>query len=515
MFLKKSLVLRTLVSALMALLFALVFYTFNTPLGPSIGSDNAIYLTMGTALSQGYAPYTDIFDHKGPLLFLIQWIPQVLAGGYSTSAVFIEQVLFLFACLLLIGRIAHRLHSPVFPVQLAYLALISYLVGGGNLSEEYANLFTLIGLNVILDVFGDGCVEEKKLFAPACALGALSMLCFLLRANNVLPLCAMVLALTVYMLLTRAFAPLARCAAEFALGLALVLVPVCLWLWAEGALEEAFYGSILHNLMYAETGSASRIAHLLYSSYGHMAIWIAALTCVGALCLCRRSPALAFSMVCGAAAAGLSAFLSHKFYQHYLILGVPLSVMGVSAMFAWIRRVFACEPPRLIRHFGARCKRLNALFHAKIWFAAVTGACTLICCTVLLDAGVSANNARLAEREEMDTLFADAQTLYALVPEEDRDSFMAYRVEPKWYVAAQALPCMRFYFLQEVLAAADPAVMDEIVEQFQTAPPVWLVIFYNREFGPPYDPRVAEIFETKYEFVASAGQYQLLRLKEK
>ena len=102
----------------------------------------------------------------------------------------------------------------------------------------------------------------------------------------------------------------------------------------------------------------------------------------------------------------------------------------------------------------------------------------------------------------------------AQVPEDERDRFMAYRVEPRWYVAAEALPCMRFYFLQEVLAQADPAVMDEIVQTFETDPPRWLVIYYNRAFNPPYDARVAAIFETNYEFVDAAGQYQLLRLKE-
>ena len=101
-----------------------------------------------------------------------------------------------------------------------------------------------------------------------------------------------------------------------------------------------------------------------------------------------------------------------------------------------------------------------------------------------------------------------------MVPQQERDSFMAYRVEPKWYVAAQALPCMRFYFLQEILADADPAVMDEIVAEFETDPPKWLVIYYNREFGPPYDERVDAIFKRNYEFVDARGTYQLLKLKE-
>ena len=69
-------------------------------------------------------------------------------------------------------------------------------------------------------------------------------------------------------------------------------------------------------------------------------------------------------------------------------------------------------------------------------------------------------------------------------------------------------------FLQETLADADPKVMDEIVAEFESDPPKWLVIYYNREFGPPYDARVAEIFETKYEFIDSRGTYQLKKLKE-
>ena len=56
--------------------------------------------------------------------------------------------------------------------------------------------------------------------------------------------------------------------------------------------------------------------------------------------------------------------------------------------------------------------------------------------------------------------------------------------------------------------------MLNIGDTFETDPPRWLVLFYNRTFSPPYDERVAQIFETEYERVDTAGQYQLLRLKE-
>ena len=89
--------------------FALVMCICNTPLGPSIGSDNAMYLTMGTALARGFAPYTQIFDHKGPLLFVLETLPQLFFGGYQTVTVFFMEWLFLFGCLTALRDLCVRL----------------------------------------------------------------------------------------------------------------------------------------------------------------------------------------------------------------------------------------------------------------------------------------------------------------------------------------------------------------------------------------------------------------------
>lgn len=479
-------------SLLLAAAFGLIFYAFNTPLGPSIGSDNAIYLTMGTALAQGYAPYTEIFDHKGPLVFALQTLPQLFTGGYSTLSVFIQQVIFLFACLRVIDAIAREmgLRCSALP-QIAYIALISSLAGGGNLTEEYTNLFTLAGLFLLVRHFGPNAnkTEDRALFKPAVLLGALAMLCFLTRANNALPLAGAVLGLSLYLISKKRFAALSYAALGCLAGCLIAALPVIFWLTLEGALSEAIYGAFIHNMMYAETAGASRVSMLLFSGYGHCAILMAALACLGALSLLLRKKniALPLSIVLGAAMGGLAAFVSHKYYDHYLILGAPVAVVGVCALFEGV--------------------------HAKQRKIALALALAMCCCWLGVK-GAETNRWRLSEREGLDQFTADAKALYALVPENERDTFMGYRVEPKWYAVTGALPCMRFYFLQEILAQADPAVMDEIVDTFKTNPPKWLTIYYNREFGPPYDARISDIFASNYEFIDAKGQYQLLRLKE-
>ena len=470
--------------------FALVMCICNTPLGPSIGSDNAMYLTMGTALARGFAPYTQIFDHKGPLLFVLETLPQLFFGGYQTVTVFLMEWLFLFGCLTALRDLCARLGvRAAWAVQLVYLALFAASVDGGNLSEEYANLFTLLGLCLALRAFG-GEAAQKRLFVPAAGVGLCATLCFLTRANNALPLLGAVAGLSVYLAAKRAFRELGACALGCLCGCAIALVPTALWLQSYGALGEAVYGAILHNLMYAEAQGGSRMAMLLGSSYGALALLMAGLAALGAVAAFWRTrrAAMPLAMLMGAFAALTAAFISHKFYRHYLTLGAPLAALGAAQMLALLS------------------EKRPASLRAAVAVVAV------VCCAALGAQGYATNALRLSELEGMRSFDEAARTLYAQVPEEDRDAFMAYRVEPKWYVSAKALPCMRFYFLQEILAQVDPAVMDEIVAEFESDPPRWLVIFHDRPFDPPYDARVREIFETKYAFVDAQGDYQLLRL---
>ena len=487
-----------LLSLVLAALFVLFFGECNTPLGPRIGSDNAMYLTMGTALANGAAPYSDIFDHKGPLLFLLQMIPQALGGGYATFPVYLMEVLFLFASLRVLAAMAKRLMiREGWLLQLIYLACLGPAMDGGNLTEEYAALFILAGLYIALRVFdgGDGLGGEKanRLVLPAALLGGFAMLAFMTRANNALGLCSLIAGLALALVFTGRFAQLGACAGGFLLGCAAAGLPVGLWLMRHGALSDALYGSILHNMMYAETAGASRVQTLLFTPYGHGALLLAALACLGAAAAYWRTKkiALPLGMVCSAALAGMSCFISHKFYSHYLMVLAPIAAFGAAQLLAAMPRVCCC---------GKKRRVITAL--------------TALCLLVLVVSGYGANTNRLYEIEIQGSFEQDAKDLFALVPEEDRDEFLAYRVEPKWYVYADALPCMRFYFLQEILADADPAVMDEIVAEFESAPPRWLVLYYNRPFSPPYDARVAAIFERDYEFVEAKGQYQLLRLRE-
>ena len=486
-------ILSAAISLGMAVLFALFFLRSNSPLGPAIGSDNAIYLTMGTALKNGYAPYTQVFDHKGPLLFFLEMLAQLFSGGYSTLGVFTMETLFLWGCLLCIGAAARRMNAVSLPAQMIFLVVIAPVIDGGNYCETYSNLFTLLGAVLLFRVFDqDELPKPAKSYAlPSALYGALLMTSFLIRANNMLPMAGMLLGAALVLIIQKRFAQLGVCAAGFLAGCAAAALPVALWLLAQGALKDAIYGAFVHNMMYAETEGGSRVAMLLHNRYGWRAMFMAALACGGGLAYAikNRRPVVALMMLFGAAAGGFAAFISHKFYSHYLMLGAPLAALGMAMLFSVVKDA---------------CKQVRG--------AAVIALCAA-CAVQLAYVGRIENQLRVQDHEVYTLLEAQTQELLAHVPQEERGDLLAYRTEPKWYVAAKAMPYLRFYFLQEILAQADPAVMDEIVETLESNPPKWLVIYYNRAFSPPYDARVAEIFASEYEFIDAKGQYQLLKYK--
>lgn len=102
----------------------------------------------------------------------------------------------LFACLMMMRAIAKELDVCPWAAQLVYMAMTCAFMDGGNLTEEYANLPAICAIYLSIRCFGRE-EPEDKLFLPAMGMGVCTMAAFMLRANNALPIAALVLVLAV------------------------------------------------------------------------------------------------------------------------------------------------------------------------------------------------------------------------------------------------------------------------------------------------------------------------------
>jgi hypothetical protein len=158
------------------LLTILVLIAFAPILFLPFGSDAAVYTYMGRLLLDGYIPYVDGWDHKGISLYFINAFGYLIGFKSIIGIRILELVLILIA----FSRI-HSILRTKFPKLIAFIACaigvftLKYFFQGGNLTEEYGAIFTLIAISLLLK-------KEIKTLDYAI-IGALFVINFTIRAN--------------------------------------------------------------------------------------------------------------------------------------------------------------------------------------------------------------------------------------------------------------------------------------------------------------------------------------------
>ena len=131
--------------ALLALLcatLALMIATSSSPLyAANFWTDTNIYFTIGRGMTRGLMPYRDLFDHKGPLLFMLYALGAAISDT-SFIGVFILEVLSLAAAVYAGWRTVSlfgegRLTLLSMPILAAVACCCTAFTQGGS-AEEFA-----------------------------------------------------------------------------------------------------------------------------------------------------------------------------------------------------------------------------------------------------------------------------------------------------------------------------------------------------------------------------------------
>ncbi len=157
---------------------------FASPLHPwirgELNVDSGVFQTVALMMEQGYMPYRDTFDHKGPYLYLLNWIGRKF-GGYC--GVWYIEIIRLAVAIFFMYKTARLVSSKVssFVATLVALAVLNRCFEGGNFSEEYAIPLIAIGTYI----FADYCINIKISKVRLIVSGACLGLVLMLRPNMI------------------------------------------------------------------------------------------------------------------------------------------------------------------------------------------------------------------------------------------------------------------------------------------------------------------------------------------
>lgn len=139
------------------------------------GIDSSVFKTVALYMQSGFMPYKDVFDHKGPLIYIINYIGNII--NYFNGVWYIE-LLFLTVTFTSIYKIAHIFTSSfnsILTVLLSSTPLFLFLEGG-NFTEEYAMTFISVSLFIFIDYFQNNVINKKRLIICGICFASVLML---------------------------------------------------------------------------------------------------------------------------------------------------------------------------------------------------------------------------------------------------------------------------------------------------------------------------------------------------
>lgn len=249
--------------AIVIIIFAIASFVFLTQSalhpwkGTNIHTDSAVFKTMSMMMRKGYIPYKDTFDHKGPLLYLINYLGDLISpyrGVWVLEYIFLIITLFFMRKIALLSKCSEI--QAVASVFFAAALLYSYF-DGGNMTEEYAMPFIAISLYYFLDYFLNDRITKLRLMFCGFCFGCVLML----RANMIATWLVFCVAVLMYSIIDKKWDRILEFTCWFTVGTIVAVVPFLAWLGMNHAIRDFWFSYIVFNKIYStsEGGMATLI----------------------------------------------------------------------------------------------------------------------------------------------------------------------------------------------------------------------------------------------------------------
>jgi hypothetical protein len=351
----------TMLLAAVAWIVVLTFIRWPAPLYTQFNSnstiDSAFFALTGQMVRDGGVPYVAFWDHKPPLIYLIDAIALSLGGG-ALWGLWLVVVSALLATLGLAWLAWRPVVGPAAAViGITWIASSAAVVAPFNLTEGY--VLPVHAAAMLLAARWS--TLRRHPFACGLAIGALAGLAFMLRPNLIgIPAAAM-MTMAAGLVATRLTHRLPSWLAGITVGVALVFAPLLAWLGRNGALQP-FWDQVIHyNAVYSAASSMARVRAAFEGTattavYGTLLLpaagWLLAVRrLVASPRSVARQPVLLFAALAAPMEIALASVPGRSYMHYFATLLLPfglLTAIAACELFAAMGRI---APPTIARRW--------------------------------------------------------------------------------------------------------------------------------------------------------------------
>lgn len=479
---KRTLLLLSTLS-IVTLLFLILFSYTTSPLYNCLISDSANYVAMGKFWKDGNIPYLDFFDHKGPLIFFIEMVGNIVIDG--KCGVLIIQWISLVITLFGIFKIS-TLFLPLkksFFITLLSLFILNTFYDGGNFTEEYCNIFITWSLYFIIRYLikweADNSIKHSVW--NSFFYGIAFMFCVLIRITNALPICCFVLIGIIALAKDKKYREIFKNALFFIGGGVALAVPFIVYFILHNTFSDMIYATFIHNFIYASSTSNDGLELVEHVKQLGYSLPLFAVIGIGIFGLIYRKEnryiyySIVFSSVCG-----LILWYTSRPYPHYLIIWLPVLALALTIL--W-------------KEFKIQAKMKYILLYLSgflLLFIPVKNLLVIHECVQIYND---------------DSFSKKVQNAEVLKKYIKSDSVLAYNLEASIYVETDLNPACRLFTMQDWICSFNEKLENEFEDCISQQKAEYILI------GTSSENKENDLIYQYYNAVAQDEQLILLRKK--
>lgn len=299
--------------------------------------DQAIFEYYGKAMRFGLKPYQEIFDNKGPILFIIEY----LGSFFDNKVLFFLEVINIFVIFYILNKIL-MLYIEKKAILYGYIFLIPNLLiilgttMGNNVEEfclPWGALATYLFIKMILNKSSNYVLDNYLIGI------SLAVVC-LIKLSNIMPMLIFLGTTIIINIKERNYRKLGEAVLYEILGIFTVMIPICIYLFITGILFDSFYQSVIFNIEYTKDsqniGSLINAAKIMFKQVSvlyasSLCIILAIFILIKNAIKDKKLDWAILGVVCLWIANFWTVVMSGRSYPHYLIMQVPMSaaLLGV------------------------------------------------------------------------------------------------------------------------------------------------------------------------------------------
>lgn len=172
-----------------SLFFTALFVLLQSPLAPFAngvpGVDSSVFIYSAKSIISGKLMYKEIFDHKGPVIYLIDMLGLGISGNKSFLGIWLLELISLFVSSIFLYKTIRFLYNRLISLlsAISTLLFMTPLLIGGNLTEEWAILLISSAIYIFTNYF---LVDKKFKLHQLFLLSVTFSLTFLLKSNMII-----------------------------------------------------------------------------------------------------------------------------------------------------------------------------------------------------------------------------------------------------------------------------------------------------------------------------------------